>query len=165
VEPRCAGIEPCPSQVKTRISFAVGLSLFLTVATVEVVLAEDKGKSLVEKRDRLIKKCQQVIPLIPSMPRQQQKDMAALMGKTDAELKVAKNVLNGTTRPLASSDSVVRQYLDDAEFFLSEITSCAESTKRKKPCSLSSAAQAVLRSFTEDNKAAFLKDLPSFCRN
>ncbi len=120
MEPRCAGVEPCPSQVKMRISFAVGLSLFLTVATVEVVLAEDKGKSLVEKRDGLIKKCQQVIPLIPSMPLQRLKDMAALMGKTDVELKVAKNVLNGTTHPLASSDSVVRQYLDDAEFFLSD---------------------------------------------
>ena len=88
--------------------------------------------------------------------------MATLVGKVDSELKMAASILSGRLRPLAPPDTVVRQGIDDGNFFLDDVTSCIEATKKKKACSISLGSQAWIY---EDLEDAFLRDLPTFCRN
>ena len=46
--------------------------------------------------------------------------MATLVGKVDSELKMAASILSGRLRPLAPPDTVVRQGIDDGNFFLDD---------------------------------------------
>src|SRR5206468_9955822 len=115
-----------------RILYAVGLAILFAVTTIEAVSAEDKEKSLAEKREELLKRCQQVIPAVKRMPLKQRKKMATLVGKVDTQLKMSASILSGRLRPLAPPDTVVRQAIDDGNFFLDDVTSCIEATKKKK---------------------------------
>ena len=145
-----------------RILYAAGLAVLLAVTVTGVVSAEDKEKSLAEKREELLKKCQQVIPAVKRMPLKQRKEMASLIGQVDKELKASESVLSGRVRPLAPPDTVVKQNLDDGNLFLDDVTSCIEATKKKKACSISPGSRGWIY---EDLEGAFLRDLPTFCRN
>ncbi len=145
-----------------RIFYTVGLAILFAVTTIGIVSAEDKEKSLAEKREELLKRCQQIIPDVQRMPLEQRKKMASLVGKVDAELKGAESILSGRLRPIPPPDTVVRQFLDDGNFFLNDVISCVEATKKKKACSISPDSKAWIY---EDLEDAFLRDLPTFCRN
>jgi len=110
-----------------------------------------------------VKRCQHVIPSVLRLPLQQRKELALLLGTVESLLKGAKSMLLGGTPPVAPLDAVVSKYLEDADSFLTDVTSCVEASRQKQPCALSDDSQATVRAST-DRTDAFLKDLPRYCR-
>src|SRR5437667_7085337 len=73
------------------------------------------------------------------MQPQQQRQMAALASEADGGLKASGRILSGMIK--VPNPNAPKQILDDVEFFVNEITRCAESEKQRKPCSLSTDAK------------------------
>src|SRR6266446_9576646 len=94
--------------------------------------------------------------------RSPQRQMAALASEADGGLKASGRILSGMIK--VPNPNAPKQMLDDVEFFVTEITRCAESEKQRKPCSLSTDAKGVLKSFTETDKAQALRSLSTFCK-
>jgi hypothetical protein len=133
----------------------------VTKSTVTQQGSEGMASILIEKRKKLLKRCQGAIKTISKMRPQQQRQMAALASEADGGLKASGRILSGAIK--VPNPDAPKQMLDDVEFFVDEITRCSESAKQGKPCSLSTDAQAVLRSFTESDKAKALRSLSTFC--